>query len=381
MPTRLEIPLASEQAMLRDATRRFVSTAWSPVAAREVHNTESDPLDLRQAAELGWFAMLAPEELGGGSVSTSGIADAAVIGYEQGRHLVPGPFISTNVVVDALSRAPAGDDRRSLVRDLVAGWCTATWVDAGSGAAVATGNVTASRVNGRTLLRGTAPAVQDATTVDWFLVTAQSAEGLDQFVVPRDASGLSTKSQQSLDITRRFGAITFDDVEAGPALEVAPGAGAVSEQIQRQIDIASVLTIADMVGAMDHDFDAALEHARTRTAFGRPIGSFQALKHLLADTSLLLEASKAMMDAAVRAVAGGAAGHMLVSTAKAYVADSAISLGQDCFQVFGGIGFSWEHDQHLYLRRLTTDASLFGDASWHRRRLLDWDPYAKDVTA
>jgi alkylation response protein AidB-like acyl-CoA dehydrogenase len=366
--------------MLRDATRRFVSTTWSTLAARAVPESETELLDPRQAAELGWYAMLAPEELGGGSVSGSALADVAVIACELGRHLVPGPFISTNIVVDALSRAPADDDRRSLVPEIVAGLCTATWVNAGSRATGATGAVTATRTGGRTSLRGTAHAVQDATSADWLLVSAQSDEGLEQFFVRRDTRGLVTRPQRSFDITRRFDAVSFDDVDVGPALEAAEDSEAVSEQIERQVDLANVLTMADMVGAMDQDFDTALEYARTRTAFGRPIGSFQALKHLLADTSLMLEASKAMLDAAVRAAGAGAAGRTLVSTAKAYVADSAISLGQDCFQVFGGIGFSSEHDQHLYLRRLTTDAFLFGDALWHRRRLLDWEPDTMDVT-
>ena len=113
----------------------------------------------------------------------------------------------------------------------------------------------------------------------------------------------------------------------------------------------------------------ALQYAKDRTAFGRPIGSFQAIKHLLADTSLLLEMSKAMVDAAARAVGTGSSDASAVaSMAKAFVADSGVELAQNCFQVFGGIGFTWEHDQHLYLRRLTTDAALYGDPSWHRER-------------
>ena len=115
-----------------------------------------------------------------------------------------------------------------------------------------------------------------------------------------------------------------------------------------------MLTVAESIGAMDHDFEVAVQYAKDRTAFGRPIGSFQAIKHLLADTSLLLETSKAMALAAARAVGTGQpdAGEV-ASMAKAFVGDCAIDLAQNCFQIFGGIGYTWEHDQHLYLRRLT----------------------------
>jgi alkylation response protein AidB-like acyl-CoA dehydrogenase len=121
---------------------------------------------------------------------------------------------------------------------------------------------------------------------------------------------------------------------------------------------------------MDELFRMTLEYAKARVAFGRSIGSFQAIKHLLADTSFLLEGSKAVAIAAARSVqAAKANASELSGIAKAFVGESGITLAQNCFQVFGGIGFTWEHDQHLFLRRLTTDAALYGDASWHRERL------------
>jgi alkylation response protein AidB-like acyl-CoA dehydrogenase len=113
-----------------------------------------------------------------------------------------------------------------------------------------------------------------------------------------------------------------------------------------------------------------VQYAKDRTAFGRPIGSFQALKHLLADTSLLLEESKAVAVGAVDAVEDGYPdASALASAAKAFVAEAGITLVQNCWQAFGGIAYTWEHDLHLYLRRLTTNASLYGDADWHRERI------------
>jgi len=131
-----------------------------------------------------------------------------------------------------------------------------------------------------------------------------------------------------------------------------------------------VLTVAETVGAMDENFTVALDYAKVRTAFGRPIGSFQAVKHQLADASMMLEASKGVAVAAARSVqqrADDAA--EVASMAKSFVGDAAIDLTQTCWQVFGGIGYTWEHDHHLYLRRLTADASLYGQPSWHRERV------------
>ena len=140
--------------------------------------------------------------------------------------------------------------------------------------------------------------------------------------------------------------------------------------VSRQLQVASVLTVAESTGAMERDLAVAVQYAHERIAFGRPIGSFQAVKHLLADASLWLEMSKALAGAAAQAVGQASADAAEVaSMAKAFVGDAGIDLAQSCFQVFGGIGFTWDHDHHLYLRRLTTDAFLYGDPTWHRERL------------
>jgi alkylation response protein AidB-like acyl-CoA dehydrogenase len=146
--------------------------------------------------------------------------------------------------------------------------------------------------------------------------------------------------------------------------------GADGDLRARQLAIACTLIAAETVGAMDHDYTMTLQYAKDRIAFGRPIGSFQAVKHQLADTSLALEMSKAIALAAARTVGSDDDhGPEAASMAKAFVGEAGVDLVQTCFQVFGGIGYTWEHDQHLYLRRITTDAGLFGDAAWHREHL------------
>ena len=155
-----------------------------------------------------------------------------------------------------------------------------------------------------------------------------------------------------------------------PSRPGSESAGGAADLIDAQLALACVLTTAESVGAMDYELALTVQYAKDRIAFGRPIGSFQAVKHSLADTSLLLEMSKAIARAAAQHV-GEADGYGLeaASMAKAFVGDCGIDLAQSCFQTFGGIGFTWEHDQHLYLRRLTTDAAFFGDPAWHRERL------------
>ncbi len=131
-----------------------------------------------------------------------------------------------------------------------------------------------------------------------------------------------------------------------------------------------MLSVAESVGAMDHLFDLTVEYCKDRTAFGRPIGSFQAVKHQLADTAMALEMSKAAAVAAARDVqAQAATAGQSASLAKAYVAEAGLDLAHSCWQNFGGIAYTWEHDFHLYLRRLATDASLYGSAAWHRERV------------
>jgi alkylation response protein AidB-like acyl-CoA dehydrogenase len=123
---------------------------------------------------------------------------------------------------------------------------------------------------------------------------------------------------------------------------------------------------------MHADLELAVRYAKDRIAFGRPIGSFQAVKHLLADCSLWLEMSKGIVAAAAAALGSSAAdGPQLAHAAKAFVAERSMDLAHGCFQVYGGIGFTWEHNQHLFFRRIAADAASFGSAGWHRRRLLD----------
>jgi alkylation response protein AidB-like acyl-CoA dehydrogenase len=319
----------------------------------------------RQASDLGWFSMLVPEELGGGSVSGNGVLDATLIAFERGRRLQPAPFVSTNVVADALARAGSPDHKAKVLPSLISGDASAAWLPLPTAPGQ---GFNASRTSSGYEFSGRSTHVQDADSAAWLLVTAETESGVVQALIDPTAAGLTVTPLEALDITRSFAEVELDAVEVPPAALV--GEEDARELVERQLAVACVLTSAESVGAMDHDFEMALQYAKDRIAFGRPIGSFQAIKHLLADTSLMLEMSKAITLAAANSV-GTDDGYGLeaASMAKAFVGDCGIDLAQNCFQVFGGIGFTWEHDQHLYLRRVTTDSALFGAPAWHRERL------------
>ena len=362
--------LTDDQRLLLDTSSRFMEEACPPSAVRAGIAADAAAAGSyrRRSAELGWYSLLVPDALGGGSVSGNGVLDAALIAYRRGQRLQPGPFVTTNVVALALAAAGSEEQRIKILPQLLAGEAAGAWLgldprDPGQSV------VRFSTPEGLFRLSGGPMSAQELGADDWLLVTAQDREGLTQFLVPADSPGVSIESRQSLDITRRTSAVTFDqvDVDASALVGARSEAGLL---VDEQLALAGVLTAAESTGAMDRDFELALRYAKDRIAFGRPIGSFQAVKHQLADTSLVLEMCKAAVVAAATSLGeGDDHGLQAAGMAKALVSESAVELAQNCFQIFGGIGFTWEHDQHLFLRRVTTDAAFYGDASWHRERL------------
>jgi alkylation response protein AidB-like acyl-CoA dehydrogenase len=361
-------PSASEdQKLILETSARLMDQLCplAQVRAGAYRDAEFALAYRRRASELGWFSMLVPDDLGGGSVSGNGLLDTTLIAFERGRRLQPAPFVGTNVVALALAQAGSPDQTAKALPRLMSGEASAAWVPPPTGPGR---GITATSASSGYVFSGRATHVQDANGAAWLLVTAESDDGVVQALIEPASPGLTITPLDSLDITRGFAEVELDRLEV-PAAAVV-GEGDARDLVDRQLAVACVLTTAESVGAMDHDFEVALQYAKDRIAFGRPIGSFQAIKHMLADTSLMLEMSKAIILAAANSV-GADDGYGLesASMAKAFVGDCGIDLAQNCFQIFGGIGFTWDHDQHLYLRRITTDAALFGDPSWHRERL------------
>jgi len=368
----MELTLTSDQELLRESTSRFIAGRCPLTTVRGLVDSHTGVPEgyLRAAADLGWFALMVPEEQGGGNVSGDGVRDAALIAEERGRALQPGPFVSMNVVAAALAASGPTEAQAALLAALCRGETVATWVPGDATAdAGADGGITATPAGRDFELSGQADLVQDGTLADWLLVTAGSGDDLCQFLVRVVTPGLSVVPMSGHDITQRFAAVTFDRVRV-PTGSVVGERGGCRRVVERQLQLACVLSTAETIGAMDVLFEMTRAYATERTAFGRAIGSFQAVKHQLADMSLSLEAGKAIAVAAVRAVQAEQhdAGE-IVSMAKAWVGDTGIDIAQGCFQIFGGIGYTWEHDLHLFLRRITMNSLLFGQPDWHRERI------------
>lgn len=362
-----------EQELLRESTARFLDEHAPPSVLRRLRDDEAgfEPDIWRRGAELGWTSLLVAEEHGGGSVSGRGLMDLVLIAHEFGRRAAPGPLIPTNVVAAALSSA--GDAHRAVLGRLLAGESVAAWCygEARPNDALGTIATEIGRDGGDVVVRGVKRPVESALQASHLLVTARSAGGLGQVLVPADAPGVTITPMRGVDLTRRFAAVSFDGVRL-PAAALVGELGAAGEQVERQLQVALVLLLAETVAAMQTAFDMTVAWAFDRYSFGRALASYQALKHRFADLKSWLEASHAIADAAAAAVdAQSPEASELVSVAKAYVGDHGAELLQDCVQLHGGIGVTFEHDLHLFLRRVTLNRALYGTPAEHRRRVGD----------
>jgi alkylation response protein AidB-like acyl-CoA dehydrogenase len=366
------LELTSDQEFFRETTAKFLA---EHVPVGEIRRLRADPVGFDRAywrggANLGWTSLLVPEAHGGGTISDRGLVDLTLVAHEFGTHAAPGPLASVNVVAAALSEVGRGA-QLDLVADLLSGDALATWCLGEAKPDDRLGRVALEvRVDGGdVVLHGVKRPVESAAEADHLLVTGRTGNGLTQVLVPRDAAGLSVAPMQSVDLTRRFGVVTFDGVRL-PADAVIGEIGGADAQVERQLQRALVILNAEAVGAMQAAFDMTVEWAFDRYSFGRPLASYQEIKHRFADMKSWLEASHAVSDAAAAAVEAQSpdAGE-LVSVAKAYIGDYGGELLHDCVQIHGGIGVTFEHDIHLFLRRTTLNRALFGTPADHRQRI------------
>lgn len=368
----MELTLTDDQEFFRDTTLRFLGAASSPA---DIRGLADDPGGMpdgywRQGAELGWTSLLVPEELGGGSISGSGVVDLTIVADAFGRHAAPGPLLPTNVVASALARSGSDAHRSDTLPGLLDGSVLAAWC----GADVGVGEpptVTASPTDGGFVLTGSVAPVEAAAQADVLLVTAHDGERPVQLLVPAGTAGVTITPLRTLDLVRRFARVELDGVAVGAEDRVGDD-GTTAADVERQLQEALVIQTAELVGAAERTFDFTVEWAFDRYSFGRPLASYQELKHRFADMKTWLEASHALAAALAREVqAGDPSARETASIAKAYVGEHLSELMQDCLQMHGGIGLTTEHDLHLYLRRVIVDRSLYGTPAAHRRRITD----------
>lgn len=373
----MELEITSEQEFFFETTEKYLS-ARVPVA--ELRALRDDPVGFArdywvQGAELGWTSLLVSEENGGGTISERPLGDLALLAFAFGRHAAPGPLVSSNIVAGALSSGGTEAQRAEVLPKLLSGEIIGSWCYGEPRPHDRLGEVTVSaRVSGDAVsISGVKRAVEGGASADAFLVTAATPGhgGLTQVLVNAGTPGVTVTPMNGVDLTRRFATVAFDGAEV-PLNAVVGEVGRADGDVDRQLRVAVSLELAQMIGAMDKALEMTIEWAFDRYSFGRPLASYQELKHRFADMKLWLEASHAVADAAVRAVGDDAANAWdLLSAGKAYVGHYGVELVQDCVQLHGGIGVTFDHDLHLYLRRVVLGSALYGTVAEHRARLTD----------
>jgi alkylation response protein AidB-like acyl-CoA dehydrogenase len=364
---------SADQELFEDTTRRFLE-AHSPVTKlRDLAGTKAgfEPDYWRQGAELGWTSLVVPEEAGGGSVSGTGVIDLALLAYQFGLHAAPGPLGPTNLVAAAIGRWGSKEQQTGVLAELLSGERIAAWALAEPSPHDTLGSidVQATTPGDTVVLAGTKEPVEAGNEAQTILVTAREGSGLSQFLVPHDAPGLSVTALQGVDMTRRYARVEFDSARLPVEARVGE-AGQAEDAVGWLTDLAVVIQLAEMVGAMKWAFDITLDWAFNRYSFGRPLASYQEIKHRFADMKMWLEASLAITAAAARAVEDNTPNRAeTVSAGKFYVGRHGAELMQDCVQMHGGIGVTFDHDLHLFLRRVTSDIPTFGSPAEHAARI------------
>ncbi|HXR53431.1 MAG TPA: acyl-CoA dehydrogenase family protein [Acidimicrobiales bacterium] len=373
MPTRkgivMNFAFSEEQEELRTAVRRFLQEKSPETEVRRLMETEEgyDPAVWSQMADqLGLQSLTIPEEYGGSGFS---YVELIVILEEMGSALLCAPYFST-VALAANALLTSGDDaaKKDLLPGLASGETIGTLAiteDNGrwdfEGIALQ-----ATESKGGWTLDGHKSFVLDGHTANLILVAARTGAGLSLFAVEGDAAGLTRTALPTMDQTRKQARLVF---ESTPARLIGIDGGA-ADGLTKTLDLAAVALAAEQVGGAQHCLDSSVDYAKNRIQFGRPIGSFQAIKHKCADMLLEVESAKSAAY-----YAGWAAAEdsdelpVVASLAKSYCSEAFFHAAAENIQIHGGIGFTWEHDAHLYFKRAKSSELLFGDPAYHRELL------------
>jgi alkylation response protein AidB-like acyl-CoA dehydrogenase len=367
----VDFGFSEDQDLLRATTRRFLAEQQSLAQVRRsLEEPDIFDADLwRKGAALGWTAMLVPPEFEGGSVTEQPLVDLVVLGEELGRTLNPGPFVPCNVIAGAIARFGTEVQAKAHLPPLARGEATAAWCLSGDGSPEPGAlEVRAEREGDVWRLEGVARYVQAAGNASLLLVVGKEPQGeVRNLLVPRPTARLSERTLLGLDLTRRFAEVRFDGVTV-PAANLLPGG---QDAVDLCLSLATVLQSAESVGAAELLFEETVDYVKKRVQFGRTIASFQAIKHRLADLLMGLEAMRAATYYAALAFGDGLDDAApAVATAGAYVDDTFAHICGEALQLHGGIGFTWEHDVHLFTRRAKVNQVMYGDGAWHRERLV-----------
>lgn len=367
----MDFTFNEEQDILRDSARRFVDQECGMDYIKHFVDGEKTFTDdmWKKIAHLGWTAVLIPEEYEGLGLS---FVDLAVILEEMGRAPMPGPFISTVVLAGETIRLAANPEQKQTYLPKLAGGelkGTLAWAEPDDLSALDNLRLTAQEKDGAFILRGTKVFVPDADLVDIIICVAKSDEDTSLLLVDRRSPGVHVNTSITMDRTTKLCQVTFDNVrlQKDALLARKEDAETTLRQVLNRVNVAYAM---DMVGGGKRVLEMGVDYAKTRVQFGQPIGAFQAIKHKCAELLMEVECSRSIAYYAAWALDQSEREATInASVAKTFCSEMYRKATKEVLQILGGIGFSWEHELHIYLKRAKCLGALFGDAAFHRERL------------
>ena len=367
----MDFGFSEEQEMLRDAAKRFLADNCDTKFVRRMmaDGSAHDPDFWQKLVGLGWPGLLIPEQYGG---QAGTFLDMTVIAEEAGKALLPGPFFTAAILgVPTFIEGGSDAQKNEFLPKMAEGKFIATLAIAEAAGRFDAGGIElkATKRGKGYKLSGEKFFVPDAHVADAIVVAARTGrskgeEGITLLCVPANEKGITVTQLKTVDMTRRMCHVKFDNVAAS---EVIGAEGKGWGTLRRVLDIATAALSAEMVGTAQKALDISVDYAKTRVQFGKPIGSFQAVKHKCVDMMVAVENARSLtyyacwtVDERVPEAATA------VPMAKAYASDMAKNVTSEAIQVHGGIGFTWEHDMHLYHRRALAGEANLGNAPIHR---------------
>jgi alkylation response protein AidB-like acyl-CoA dehydrogenase len=370
----VDFAFSEEQEELRQTVRRFLDDKSPSAEVRRLMETTEgydEGVWKQMAQELGLQSLHLPEAHGGQGFT---FVELGIVLEEMGRVLLCAPYFSTVVLAaNAIINAGTDEEQAALLPGIASGETIAALAFTEPNGRWDASGITmeAKKQGDGYVLDGTKMFVIDGHTADLVVVAARTEgtsgeDGISFFTVDGDASGLTRTPLATMDQTRKQAKLEFSGVQAKPLGAPGAGGGALS----KTLDQAAVGLSNEMVGGAQRVLDMSVEYAKVRVQFGRPIGSFQAIKHKCADMLLEVESAKsAAYYAAWAAAEDNEELPVVASLAKAYCSDAYFHAAAENIQIHGGIGFTWEHDAHLYFKRAKSSEILLGDATYHRELL------------
>jgi alkylation response protein AidB-like acyl-CoA dehydrogenase len=377
----MDFGFSEEQEMLRSSARDFLAKEAPMTYVRKMMEDDRGYTDelWRKMAGLGWMGLVLPEEFGGSGLD---FVDMVVVLEEMGRAVLPGPFFSTVILAGiAIAEGGSAKQKAAYLPKIADGSLKATLAQLEPSARWDADGIelTAKTEGGGYTLDGTKLFVPDANVADLFVVAGRApgskgAEGVSLFLVDAKTAGVSVTMLKTMDQTRKLGEVTLKGVKVGSdaLLGTAGGGWKLLERVAHR---GKVGLAAEMCGGAQKVLEMSVEYAKVREQFGKPIGSFQAIQHKCANMLVEVESSKSITYYAAWAVANDVAEAPLAAAmAKAYTSDAYRHTAGEGIQIHGGIGFTWEHDMHIFFKRAKSSEVTYGDATWNREivaRLID----------